>query len=103
MKRFYRYYVLALLVLLYLLNFIDRNIIIALSPYIKSDLHVTDAQLGLLVGTTFALFYALMGLPLAKLGDVTLSHKCRCASCPPATPSARRQGGRFIQQARVLR
>jgi MFS family permease len=69
MKRFYRYYVLALLVLLYLLNFIDRNIIIALSPYIKSDLHVTDAQLGLLVGTTFALFYALMGLPLAKLAD----------------------------------
>ncbi|MDB5688676.1 MAG: transporter [Sphingomonas bacterium] len=65
----YRFYVLGLLTLVYAFNFIDRQIVTILAPYIKADLHLSDAQLGMLFGTAFALFYALFGLPLAKLAD----------------------------------
>ena len=65
----YRWYVLALLTLVYAFNFIDRQIVTILAPFIKADLGLTDAQLGLLYGTAFALFYALFGLPLARLAD----------------------------------
>jgi MFS family permease len=65
----YRWYVLALLTLVYAFNFIDRQIVTILAPFIKADLGLTDAQVGLLYGTAFALFYALFGLPLAKLAD----------------------------------
>jgi MFS family permease len=67
--RAYRFYVLGLFTLVYAFNFIDRQIVSVLAPYIKADLHLTDAQLGLLFGTAFALFYALFGLPLARLAD----------------------------------
>ncbi|HWL47403.1 MAG TPA: MFS transporter, partial [Sphingomonadaceae bacterium] len=62
----YRWYVLALFTLVYAFNFIDRQIVIILAPSLKADLGLTDAQLGLLFGTAFALFYALFGVPLAK-------------------------------------
>lgn len=65
----YRFYVLGLLTLVYAFNFIDRQIVTILAPYIKADLGLSDAQLGMLFGTAFALFYALFGLPLAKLAD----------------------------------
>ncbi len=65
----YRWYVLGLLTLVYAFNFIDRQIVTILAPYLKADLGLTDAQLGLLYGTAFALFYALFGLPLARLAD----------------------------------
>ena len=65
----YRWYVLALLTLVYAFNFIDRQIVSILAPYLKADLGLSDAQVGLLYGTAFALFYALFGLPLAKLAD----------------------------------
>jgi hypothetical protein len=65
----YRYYVLGLLILIYAFNFLDRQIITILAPSLKADLGLTDAQLGLLFGTAFALFYALFGIPLAKLAD----------------------------------
>lgn len=65
----YRYYVLGLLMVIYAFNFLDRQIITILAPSLKADLALTDAQLGLLFGTAFALFYALFGIPLAKLAD----------------------------------
>lgn len=65
----YRWYVLGLFTLVYAFNFIDRQIVTILAPYLKADLDLTDAQVGLLFGTAFALFYALFGLPLAKLAD----------------------------------
>ncbi|HZG08757.1 MAG TPA: MFS transporter [Allosphingosinicella sp.] len=54
---------------IYAFNFLDRQIITILAPSLKADLGLTDAQLGLLFGTAFALFYALFGIPLAKLAD----------------------------------
>lgn len=66
---FYSYYVLAVLMLIYAFNFLDRQIITILAPSLKADLGLSDAQLGLLFGTAFALFYALFGIPLAKLAD----------------------------------
>jgi MFS family permease len=65
----YRWYVLSLLMVVYAFNFLDRQIISILAPYLKADLGVTDAQLGLLYGTTFALFYGVFGIPLARLAD----------------------------------
>ena len=65
----YSWYVLIVLTLVYLCSMIDRHVITILAPYIKSDLGITDAQIGLLYGTAFALFYGLFGIPLAKLAD----------------------------------
>ena len=65
----YAWYVLVVLVIVYAFNFIDRSIIVTLAPYLKADLDLSDAQLGLLFGTAFALFYALLGVPLARLAD----------------------------------
>ncbi len=65
----YRNYVLALLVIIYAFNFLDRNIVTIIAPWLKVDMGVSDAQIGLLFGTAFALFYAVFGLPLAKLAD----------------------------------
>ncbi len=65
----YRYYVLALLMVIYAFNFLDRSVVTIIAPYLKADLGVSDAQIGLLYGTAFALFYAVFGLPLAKLAD----------------------------------
>jgi MFS family permease len=65
----YRYYVLGLLTVIYAFNFLDRQIITILAPSLQAELGLSDAQLGLLFGTAFALFYALFGIPLAKLAD----------------------------------
>ncbi|MFB3107131.1 MAG: MFS transporter, partial [Pseudomonadales bacterium] len=67
---FYKHYVLAVLVLVYIFNFIDRNILSILAEDIKADLGVTDAQMGFLYGTVFAVFYAVFGIPLARFADV---------------------------------
>lgn len=65
----YAWYVLALLVLVYVFNFIDRQILSILAEDIKRDLGLTDAQLGFLYGTAFAVFYALFGVPIGRLAD----------------------------------
>mgnify|MGYP001968390818 CR=1 FL=1 len=54
----YANYVLFVLVIVYVFNFIDRNILSILSQEIQADLGVTDAQMGFLYGTVFAVFYA---------------------------------------------
>ncbi|MEL7199865.1 MAG: MFS transporter [Pseudomonadota bacterium] len=65
----YSWYALSVLVLVYVLNFIDRQILSILANDIKADLGVDDAYLGFLYGTAFAIFYALFGIPLGKLAD----------------------------------
>ena len=60
---------LALLVLIYTCNFIDRTILATLGQAIKLDLKITDTQLGLLQGLAFALFYTALGIPLARLSE----------------------------------
>ncbi len=66
----YAKYVLFVLVLVYILNFVDRQILSILNEAIRADLGLTDAQLGFLYGTAFAVFYAVFGLPLGRLADV---------------------------------
>ena len=63
----YAWYALGVLVLVYMLNFIDRQILSILANDIKADLEMTDADLGFLYGTAFAIFYALFGIPLGLL------------------------------------
>ena len=65
----YSWYVLLILVLVYVLNFIDRQILSILAVDIKRDLGLSDSQLGFLGGAAFAVFYALFGIPLGRLAD----------------------------------
>lgn len=65
----YSWYVLSILVLVYVLNFVDRQILSILANDIKKDLSLTDADLGFLYGTAFAVFYSLFGIPLGRLAD----------------------------------
>lgn len=65
----YSWYVLGILVLVYILNFVDRQILSILANDIKKDLSLTDADLGFLYGTAFAVFYSLFGIPLGRLAD----------------------------------
>ena len=66
----YSHYVLIVLMIVYIFNFIDRNILSILAEDIKADLGITDAQMGFLYGTVFAVFYAVFGIPLARFADV---------------------------------
>ncbi len=66
----YSWYVLGLLVLVYVFNFIDRQIMSILAEDIKADLGIDDAQIGFLYGTVFGVFYALFGIPLGRLADM---------------------------------
>jgi MFS family permease len=65
----YAWYVLSILVIVYMFNFIDRQILAILANDIKKDLGISDAHLGFLYGTAFGVFYALFGIPLGKLAD----------------------------------
>ena len=65
----YRRYVLCLLLLVYIVNFIDRQVINILAEPIKTDLHLADWQLGLLSGFAFGIVYTFLGFPLARAAD----------------------------------
>lgn len=58
-----------MLMVVYSFNFIDRQILVILQEPIKAELGLSDTQLGLMTGLTFALFYVIMGLPIARLAD----------------------------------
>jgi MFS family permease len=65
----YRGSVLAILVMVYTSNFIDRTIIGTLGQAIKVDLNIADWQLGVLGGLAFALLYTALGIPIARLAE----------------------------------
>ncbi len=65
----YRYYVLAVLILVYMLNFLDRQIIGILAAPLKAEFNLSDTQFGLLGGLSFALLYSTLGVPVAWLAD----------------------------------
>src|SRR5262249_52532175 len=65
----YRNGALALLVVIYTLNFLDRQIITTIGEAIKTDLQLSDTQLGALGGIFFAALYTTIGLPIARLAD----------------------------------
>jgi len=67
----YRNYVLAMLTLVYVFNFVDRQVLIILQESIKKELHLSDTQLGMLSGLAFAAFYVLLGIPIARIADRT--------------------------------
>ncbi|CAN5362958.1 MFS transporter [soil metagenome] len=65
----YRYYVLAVLTLIYMLNFLDRQIIGILAKPLKDAFHLSDTQFGLMGGLAFALLYSTLAIPIAWLAD----------------------------------
>ncbi len=67
----YANYVLAVLFVVYVFNFIDRQILGILLDDIKHDLQVSDTAMGFLVGFAFVIFYTLAGIPIARLADHT--------------------------------
>ena len=64
-----RNYALGVLVVVYTFNFIDRQILSILLEPIKQDLGLSDSALGMLTGFAFALFYATLGIPIARFAD----------------------------------
>lgn len=68
-NRSYRLFVLALLTLVYMFNFLDRQLLVILQEPIKQELGLSDTQLGLLSGFAFALVHVTFGLPLAQLAE----------------------------------
>jgi predicted MFS family arabinose efflux permease len=60
----------AMLFLTSVLNLLDRQIVNVLAQSIKTELHISDAQLGLLTGTAFGVLYALLGVPLGRAADL---------------------------------
>lgn len=58
-----------MLLVVYILNFLDRQIVAILAEPIKREFGLTDTQLGLLAGPAFALFYAILGIPIARYAD----------------------------------
>lgn len=65
----YAWYVVAVLTLLYVFSFLDRYTLALLVEPMKRDLQISDTQMSLLMGFSFAIFYALFGLPLGRLAD----------------------------------
>ena len=63
--------VLGMLCFVYVLNFLDRQLISILAKPIQDDLHITDSQLGMLTGFYFALFYCFIAVPIGWLADRT--------------------------------
>ena len=65
----YKRFVLVMLTIVYAFNFIDRQILVILQEPIKLDMGLSDAQLGLLSGFTFAVIYVTAGIPIAYWAD----------------------------------
>lgn len=65
----YRAYALGLLLVIYILNFVDRSVVNILAEPIKNDLGLLDWHIGLMSGLAFAVFYTFLGLPIAQLAE----------------------------------
>src|SRR5436305_3712931 len=81
-KTWYGYYVLGLLTLCYVANVVDRSQVLAASlQAIKREFNATDAQLGILSGLPFAIFYSFLGIPLAAWADRSSRRNVLAWSC----------------------
>lgn len=81
-KTWYGYYVLALLTICYIANVVDRSQVLAASlQAIKKEFNATDAQLGILSGLPFAIFYSFLGIPLAAWADRSSRRNVLAWSC----------------------
>lgn len=69
------HYVILVLLAIYVLSYLDRQIVAILAEPIKQDLALSDTQIGLMAGLAFSIFYALMGFPLARLADNPASNR----------------------------
>lgn len=65
----YSWYVVSVLTLTYTVSFIDRQIMALMIEPIRHDLNISDTQVSLLIGLAFAVFYTLLGVPIARLAD----------------------------------
>ncbi len=65
----YAWYVVGILMIVYVFSFMDRQILGLLVGPIKADLNISDTQMSLLMGFTFALFYTIFGIPIGRLAD----------------------------------
>lgn len=70
LKSTYRWYVLAILTLVYTFNFIDRQVLVIVQEQIRDELGLMDWQLGLLSGFVFAVFYSVLGVPIAHASEL---------------------------------
>ena len=73
--RAYVRYTLWVLLAVYILNFLDRQIVNILAEPIARDLGLDDTQIGLMTGLAFALFYAVLGIPIARYADAPQSNR----------------------------
>jgi MFS family permease len=62
-------YALALLTLIAMFNYLDRNLLGMVLPLVKAEMQLSDTVLGLVTGVVFVLFYSLLGVPIASLAD----------------------------------
>lgn len=69
-----------ILLIVYIFNFLDRQIVNILAEPIKADLMLSDTELGLLAGPAFAVFYALLGIPIARYADKDGANRVRLIS-----------------------
>jgi MFS family permease len=67
----HRTWALWILIIVYIFNFIDRQIVNILQEDIKADLGLNDTQLGMMTGLAFAVVYCTMGIPVARIADST--------------------------------
>src|SRR3546814_10264247 len=77
-----------ILLIVYIINFLDRQIVNILAEPIKADLGLSDTQLGLLAGPAFAVFYALLGIPIARYADKEGTNRVRLIALALAIWSA---------------
>ncbi len=68
-SRRYRYYVLGILVVVYTMNFLDRQILAILKGPIQAELQISNSVMGVMSGITFALLYSTVGIPIASWAD----------------------------------
>ena len=77
----YRGYVLAVLFLGYVVNVMDRGVLAVLIQSIKGEFALSDTQLGILSGITFAFFYSTLGVPIAMWADRTVRRNVLAICC----------------------
>ena len=75
------WFVLAILCFVYVLNFLDRQLLSILAKPIQDELGVTDGQLGLLGGLYFAAFYCILAIPVGWLADRTNRTRVLAFAC----------------------